>query len=132
MSIPDLVRVVRDKKALIRQCMENIQDGYKKTQQLLKIGMFLRLEDMTYPETESYIFDMCGNAALMESDMKFCVQICHNIMAKGYHTGWKIFSQVAKHQSDPPVLDHQTRLVFINYALNMCPDDEIFNVLNSK
>ncbi|CAG7659244.1 unnamed protein product [Allacma fusca] len=52
--------------------------------------------------------------------------------AKGYHAGWKVFTQVAKFQSDPPVLDHDTRLAFINYALNICPNDEIFEVLNAK
>ena len=112
--------------------MENIQGGYKKTQQLLKLAAFLRLDDMTHEEVESCVFEMAGNAGIAESDIKFCTQICHNIMAKGYHAGWKVFTQVAKFQSDPPLVDHETRLAFINYALNICPDDHIFEVLNAK
>ncbi len=107
-------------------------DGYKKIQQLLKLAIFLKLDSNNAVDTESWIYDMAGNAALVERDMKFCVQICENIIAKNYETGWRIFTETAKYQSDPPILDYETRLVFINYALNMCPDDQILNVLNSK
>jgi hypothetical protein len=117
---------------LLKQSMDNIPDGYKKSQQLLKLALFLKMDEQSFADSESWIFDMCGNSALAEGDIKFCVQICENIIAKGYQTGWKVFSQTAKYQSDPPILDHEARLAFINYALNMCPDDEILNVLNSK
>jgi len=110
--------------------MENLPDGYRKTQQLLKLSVFLQLEDMDASESESYILDMCGEKALLENDLKFCVQICHSIMAKGYQTGWKIFTHVAKEKNEPAILDHHSKLVFISYALNMCPDDEIMNVLD--
>ncbi|CAG7816117.1 unnamed protein product [Allacma fusca] len=130
--LPQSVRRSQEKMGLLKKSMENIKDGYKKTQQLLKLALFLRIDDMDQEEVESCVFEMAGNAGIAESDIKFCTQICHGIMAKGYHAGWKVFTQVAKFQSDPPVLDHDTRLAFINYALNICPNDEIFEVLNAK
>lgn len=112
--------------------MEHTVDGYKKVQQLLTLAMFLNLGEQNISVTESKIYELCGNAALSYRDMKYCVQICENIIAKGYEMGWQIFAATAKYESDPPILDVGTRLAFINYALNMCPDDEILNVLNSK
>ncbi|XP_021958481.1 neuroblastoma-amplified sequence [Folsomia candida] len=130
--LPQNVRLARDKMKLIQQTMEHTVDGYKKVQQLLTLAMFLNLGEQNISVTESKIYELCGNAALSYRDMKYCVQICENIIAKGYEMGWQIFAATAKYESDPPILDVGTRLAFINYALNMCPDDEILNVLNSK
>lgn len=112
--------------------MDNQKGGYKKIQQLLKLVLYLHPSKMTFEEAESLILDMAGSAALINSDLKFCSQICTSIVAKGYQTGWKMFVQLAKDQSEPSVLDHDAKLASINYALNMCPNDEIFNVLTSK
>ncbi|CAL8069233.1 unnamed protein product [Orchesella dallaii] len=130
--LPLTVRLTRDKIALVKTAMENMNGGYKKIQQLLKLILFLHPDDISFEDAESLILDMSGSAALVEADMKFCAQVCQNIVAKGYQTGWKIFVQLAKDQSEPPVLDHESKLASINYALNMCPNDEIFNVLNAK
>lgn len=126
------MRLTRDKPNLIRQSMENTADGYKKIQQLLKLAIFLKMDEQSMSDTESWIYDMCGNTAICKRDMKFCIQICDNIIAKNYETGWRIFTETAKYQSDPSILDYETRIEFMNYALNVCPDDEILNVLNSK
>ncbi|ODN02446.1 Neuroblastoma-amplified sequence [Orchesella cincta] len=130
--LPLTVRLTRDKIALVKTAMDNMNGGYKKIQQLLKLILFLHPEGLSFEDAESLILDMSGSAALVDIDMKFCAQVCQNIVAKGYQTGWKIFVQLAKDQSDPPVLDHESKLASINYALNMCPNDEIFNVLNAK
>lgn len=112
--------------------MSNLVNGYKKIQQLLKLTLFLHPDGLSFEEAESLILNMAGSAAMDNLDMKFCAQVCQNIVAKGYQTGWQIFVQLAKDQSEPPVLDQESKLASINYALNMCPNNEIFNVLNAK
>lgn len=101
-------------------------------QLLLKVALLLKCDDDhdTITEMESWLFEICGDAALLAQDIKFCVKICENIMAKEYESGWKIFVETATYPSNTPILNNETRQCFINYALGMCPADQIINVLN--
>jgi len=130
--LPLTVRLCQDKIGLMKTAMNNTRGGYKKTQQLLKLILFLHPGEMTFEEAESLILDMAGVESLAQSDLKFCSQICQNIVAKGYHTGWKMFVELAKDQSEPPVLDYESRIASIDYALIFCPNDEIFNLLDAR
>jgi len=126
------VRVCEDKIGLLRQALENTAEGYKKIKQLLKLSILLHLDNLDLAGGESIILEMAGTSALDAGDVKFGVQICQSLMGKGYQTGWNLFSQLAKFQSDPPIMESDTRHAFINYALTICPDKEIISVLNTK
>jgi len=130
--LPLTVRLSRDKIGLVKTAMNNSRGGYKKIQQLVKLLIFLQPDEMTFEEAESLILDMAGMESLVQQDLKFCAQICQNIVAKGYHTGWKMFVELARDQSEPPVLDHESKLASVDYALNFCPNDEIFNLLDTR
>lgn len=117
--------------SLIRQAMKNTTDGYKKIQQLLKLMILLHIDGMSLEEGECIVLEMTGDAALDHGDIKLGIQICQNIMAKGYNAGWKIFTTLAEVQSEPSLLDLPLRASFINYALSICPDSEILTVLST-
>ena len=121
-----------DKVDLLRQALDASKGAYKKIKQLLKLSILLRIENLDLAQGESIVFEMAGSAAMLESDMKFGIQICQSIMGKSYQTGWKIFTELAKFHSDPPIMETDTRQAFINYALSICPDEEILAVLNTK
>jgi len=131
--LPQNVRLSTDKLGLIRQSMENIADGYKKVQLLLKLTLLLVGGDGNYlAKSESWVYDLCGNAALAAQDMKFCVQICERIVAKGYETGWRLFIETANYEGEPPILYAEMKRTFMNYSLHTCPDDQIVTVVQSK
>jgi len=131
--LPQNVRLSSDKLSLVRQSMENIADGYKKVQLLLKLTVLLVGGDGdNLSKSESWVYDLCGNAALASQDMKFCVQICERIVAKGYETGWRLFIETANYEGELPIMDAEMKRTFMNYSLHTCPDDQILTVIQSK
>jgi len=131
--LPQNVRLSTDKLSLVQQSMENLADGYKKVQLLLKLTLLVVGGDgNNLAKSESWVYDLCGNAALASNDMKFCVQICERIVAKGYETGWRLFIETANYEGEPPILDAAMKRTFMNYSLHTCPDDQLLTVLQSK
>lgn len=114
----------------MKTAMNNVSGGYKKLQQLVKLILFLEPEKFSFEEAESLVFDLAGAEALRQVDLKFCAQICQNIVAKGYQTGWTMFVELANDESS--TLDYESKIASINYALSICPNDEIFNTLYIK
>jgi len=126
------VRTKKDRWPFVQEAMNSVECGYKKYQQLLKLAVFLHIDEMELGETESRILDMVGKAALEAEDLSFCVAICHNIMAKEYETGWELFAHLADTSINVEMLEKDAKIAFVNYALHICPDDQLFRVLNIR
>lgn len=93
--LPLQVRKTSDKIKLIKDCLNNRKDAYKKKQKLLNLSSYLRIEKKNNKLREGKVLNLIANKAFELKDYEFCSSNIEHMMKNNYHPAWSIAMNLA-------------------------------------